>query len=62
MVLHEMGQVDESLQVFLHCLTIDEDFPGAKRKVEKVRDFADCFVPVFRLGILNQVGVVTFYW
>ncbi|MED6234942.1 hypothetical protein ATANTOWER_009165 [Ataeniobius toweri] len=35
-VLHEMGQVDESLQVFLHCLTIDEDFPGAKRKVEKI--------------------------
>ncbi|MEQ2218342.1 hypothetical protein XENOCAPTIV_001867, partial [Xenoophorus captivus] len=34
-VLHEMGQIDESLQVFLHCLTIDEDFPGAKRKVEK---------------------------
>ncbi|KAM4595472.1 LON peptidase N-terminal domain and RING finger protein 1 [Fundulus diaphanus] len=36
MVLHEMGQVDESLQVFLHCLTLDEDFPGAKRKVEKI--------------------------
>ncbi|XP_041838643.1 LON peptidase N-terminal domain and ring finger 1, like isoform X2 [Melanotaenia boesemani] len=36
MVLHEMGQVDESLQVFLHCLTVDEDFPGAKRQVEKI--------------------------
>ncbi|KAM6940543.1 LON peptidase N-terminal domain and RING finger protein 1 [Xenentodon cancila] len=35
-VLHEMGQVDESLQVFLHCLTTDEDFPGAKRQVEKI--------------------------
>ncbi|XP_017264138.1 LON peptidase N-terminal domain and ring finger 1, like [Kryptolebias marmoratus] len=35
-VLHEMGQVDESLQVFLHCLTVDEDFPGAKRQVEKI--------------------------
>lgn len=36
-VLHEMGQVDESLQVFLHCLALDEDFPCAKRQVEKVR-------------------------
>lgn len=36
MVLHEMGQVDESLQVFLHCLAVDEDFPGAKRQVEKI--------------------------
>lgn len=37
MVLHEMGRVDESLQVFLHCLAVDKDFPGAKRRVEKVR-------------------------
>lgn len=37
MVLHEMGQVDESLQFFLHCLAVDEDFPCAKRQVEKVR-------------------------
>lgn len=37
MVLHEMGQVDESLQVFLRCLAVDEDFPCAKRQVEKVR-------------------------
>ncbi|CAB1426897.1 unnamed protein product [Pleuronectes platessa] len=36
MVLHEMGQVDESLQVFLHCLSVDEDFPCAKRQVEKI--------------------------
>lgn len=36
MVLHEMGQVDESLQVFLQCLSIDEDFPCAKRQVEKI--------------------------
>eukprot|EP00064_Thunnus_orientalis_P003769 superscaffoldBa00000321_g3780 len=36
MVLHEMGQVDESLQVFLHCLAVDEDFPRAKRQVEKI--------------------------
>uniref|UniRef100_A0A3B4Z524 LON peptidase N-terminal domain and RING finger protein 1-like n=1 Tax=Stegastes partitus TaxID=144197 RepID=A0A3B4Z524_9TELE len=33
MVLHEMGQVDESLQVFLHCLAVDEDFPCAKRQI-----------------------------
>lgn len=39
MVLHEMGQVDESLQVFLQCLAVDEDFPCAKRQVEKVRGF-----------------------
>nr|XP_040041562.1 LON peptidase N-terminal domain and ring finger 1, like isoform X1 [Gasterosteus aculeatus aculeatus] len=36
MVLHEMGRVDESLQVFLHCLAVDKDFPGAKRRVEKI--------------------------
>ncbi|XP_028265171.1 LON peptidase N-terminal domain and RING finger protein 1 [Parambassis ranga] len=36
MVLHEMGEVNESLQVFLHCLAVDEDFPCAKRQVEKI--------------------------
>ncbi|KAF7670302.1 hypothetical protein LDENG_00271940 [Lucifuga dentata] len=36
MVLHEMGEVDKSLQVFLHCLAVDEDFPCAKRQVEKI--------------------------
>ncbi|XP_077461974.1 LON peptidase N-terminal domain and RING finger protein 1 isoform X2 [Stigmatopora argus] len=36
MVLHEMGEVDESLQVFLNCLALDEDFPCAKRQVEKI--------------------------
>ncbi|XP_071373187.1 LON peptidase N-terminal domain and RING finger protein 1 isoform X1 [Centroberyx affinis] len=36
MVLQEMGQVDESLQVFLHCLDLDEDFPCAKRQVEMI--------------------------
>lgn len=36
MVLHEMGQVDESLQAFLQCLAVDEDFPSAKRQVEKI--------------------------
>lgn len=36
MVLHEMGQVDESLQAFLQCLAVDEDFPYAKRQVEKI--------------------------
>lgn len=40
MVLHEMGQVDDSLQAFLHCLALDEDFPCAKRQVEKVREFS----------------------
>nr|XP_057921418.1 LON peptidase N-terminal domain and ring finger 1, like [Doryrhamphus excisus] len=36
MVLQEMGGVDESLQVFLNCLAVDEDFPCAKRQVEKI--------------------------
>lgn len=36
MVLFEMGQVDKSLQVFLHCLALDENFPCAKRHVEKI--------------------------
>jgi len=33
-VLQTMGQVDESLQVFLHCLAVDKDFPHARRQVE----------------------------
>ena len=37
-VLQQMDQVDESLQVFLHCLALDEGFPRAKREVELVRD------------------------
>ncbi|XP_061882247.1 LON peptidase N-terminal domain and ring finger 1, like isoform X2 [Entelurus aequoreus] len=36
MVLQEMGEVDESLQVLLNCLAVDEDFPCAKRQVEKI--------------------------
>ncbi|XP_077427530.1 LON peptidase N-terminal domain and RING finger protein 1 [Vanacampus margaritifer] len=36
MVLHEMGEVDESLQVFLNCLAVDENFSCAKRQVEKI--------------------------
>ncbi|CAJ1052262.1 LON peptidase N-terminal domain and ring finger 1%2C like [Xyrichtys novacula] len=36
MVLHEMGEVDESLQAFLQCMAVDEDFPTAKRQVEKI--------------------------
>lgn len=39
MVLHKMGQVEDSLQVFLQCLALDEDFPSAKRQVEKVSEF-----------------------
>ncbi|XP_061743785.1 LON peptidase N-terminal domain and ring finger 1, like [Nerophis ophidion] len=36
MVLQEMGEVDQSLQVLLDCLAVDEDFPCAKRQVEKI--------------------------
>lgn len=36
MVLHELGQVDKALQVFLQCLALDEDFHSAKRQVEAV--------------------------
>ncbi|KAG5285701.1 hypothetical protein AALO_G00006410 [Alosa alosa] len=35
-VLQEMGEVDESLQVFLHCLALDENFCQAKREVELI--------------------------
>ncbi|TKS68180.1 LON peptidase N-terminal domain and RING finger protein 1 [Collichthys lucidus] len=35
-VLLNSSSVDESLQVFLHCLSVDEDFPCAKRQVEKI--------------------------
>uniref|UniRef100_A0A8C7MHS3 LON peptidase N-terminal domain and ring finger 1 n=1 Tax=Oncorhynchus kisutch TaxID=8019 RepID=A0A8C7MHS3_ONCKI len=35
-VLQDMGQVDDSLQVFLHCLALDEDFTLAKREVEMI--------------------------
>ncbi|XP_068079207.1 LON peptidase N-terminal domain and RING finger protein 1 isoform X2 [Danio rerio] len=33
-ILQEMGHVDESLQVFLQCLALDENFHQAKREVE----------------------------
>ncbi|CAL8332552.1 unnamed protein product [Lota lota] len=36
MVLHAMGQTDESLQVFLQCLAIDDDFISARRQVEMI--------------------------
>lgn len=42
MVLHEMGLVDKALQVFLQCLALDDDFPSAKRQVEKVSFCARC--------------------
>ncbi|XP_007237027.3 LON peptidase N-terminal domain and ring finger 1, like [Astyanax mexicanus] len=35
-VLQEMGQVDESLQLFLQCLAVDENFLQAKQEVEKI--------------------------
>ncbi|XP_063075475.1 LON peptidase N-terminal domain and ring finger 1, like isoform X2 [Engraulis encrasicolus] len=35
-VLQEMGQVDESLQVFLHCLALDESYGQAKHEVEMI--------------------------
>ncbi|XP_061627074.1 LON peptidase N-terminal domain and ring finger 1, like isoform X2 [Phyllopteryx taeniolatus] len=35
-VLRETGRADESLQVFLKCLAVDEDFPCAKTQVEKI--------------------------
>lgn len=36
-ILQEMGHVDESLQVFLQCLALDENFHQAKQEVEMVR-------------------------
>ncbi|KAL1270197.1 hypothetical protein QQF64_032486 [Cirrhinus molitorella] len=35
-ILQEMGHVDESLQVFLQCLAVDENFHQAKREVELI--------------------------
>ncbi|XP_051524340.1 LON peptidase N-terminal domain and RING finger protein 1-like [Myxocyprinus asiaticus] len=35
-ILQEMGHVDESLQVFLQCLAIDENFHHAKQEVELI--------------------------
>ncbi|CAB1328196.1 unnamed protein product [Coregonus sp. 'balchen'] len=35
-VLQDMGQADDSLQFFLHCLALDEDFTLAKREVEMI--------------------------
>ncbi|XP_030206987.1 LON peptidase N-terminal domain and RING finger protein 1 isoform X2 [Gadus morhua] len=34
MVLHAMGQTDESLQVFLQCLAMDDNFTRARSQVE----------------------------
>jgi hypothetical protein len=38
MVLHAMGQTDESLQVFLQCLAMDDNFTRARSQVEMVRE------------------------
>lgn len=35
-LLQEMGHVDESLQVFLQCLALDENFHQAKQEVEMI--------------------------
>lgn len=35
-ILQEMGHIDESLQVFLQCLALDENFHQAKREVELI--------------------------
>ncbi|KAI1887616.1 hypothetical protein AGOR_G00192150 [Albula goreensis] len=36
MLLQEMGQVDEALQVLLHCLALDKHFTLARKEVEKI--------------------------
>ncbi|XP_030631535.1 LON peptidase N-terminal domain and RING finger protein 1 [Chanos chanos] len=35
-ILQEVGRVDESLQVFLQCLALDESLSKAKREVERI--------------------------
>lgn len=35
-VFHSAGSVDDALQLFLHCLALDEGFLPAKLEVEKV--------------------------
>lgn len=64
MVLQEMGRVDESLQVFLHCLALDEDFPSAKRQVKKVRELEEpcCDESLSTVGRERQNTKVLLYW
>lgn len=66
MVLHEMGQVDKALQVFLQCLALDEDFPSAKRQVEKVSLSERCARRTGREPVLvpdsHNPEVVTALW
>ncbi|KAJ6668613.1 hypothetical protein lerEdw1_012095 [Lerista edwardsae] len=35
-ILHNAGSIDDALQLFLHCLALDEGFVPAKLEVEKV--------------------------
>ncbi len=42
-ILQEMGHVDDSLQDFLQCLALDENFHQAKQEVELVR-FISAFI------------------
>ncbi|XP_066488506.1 LON peptidase N-terminal domain and RING finger protein 1 [Tiliqua scincoides] len=35
-ILHSAGSVDDALQLFLHCLALDEGFVPAKLEVEKI--------------------------
>ncbi|XP_043918431.1 LON peptidase N-terminal domain and RING finger protein 1 isoform X2 [Protopterus annectens] len=43
-IMHAMDCVDEALQLYLQCLTIDEDFVPAKSEVEKI--LCDLLSPV----------------
>ncbi|XP_041081220.1 LON peptidase N-terminal domain and ring finger 1, like isoform X1 [Polyodon spathula] len=43
-ILHDMGHMNESLQLFLQCLALDEDFAPARTEVEKI--LCDLLSPV----------------
>lgn len=49
-VFHSAGSVDDALQLFLHCLALDEEFLPAKLEVEKV----------FELQIIVSYFIFTF--
>lgn len=49
-----MGHVDESLQVFLQCLALDENFHQAKQEVEMVRLIS---LFLYIVGVMIKIGL-----
>lgn len=53
-ILQEIGHVDESLQVFLQCLALDENFHQTKQEVELVR-WISLFLCI--VGVIIKLGL-----